>query len=479
MQTKKPNILFLFADQMRYDALGCCGGFARTPNLDMIAAEGINFTNCSTPGPLCVPARVCLATGRYAHDTGAWNNSPFTLSPNARTFMRQIRSAGYSTSLIGKTHLHAGKNLIEAEPLLVAYGYDDVCETEGPHANAGSTNHMTNRWRELGIFEAFKEDLKARSELGRPSVKPSSLPLDEYYDTYVGRRGREWIENYKGDKPWFCHISFGGPHEPWDTPEPYASLYRPEDMPAPRERMIHKAGDERPKGVFDDLEAKERLHTSPALAAELRADYAGGVTLIDDQVGQIIEAVKKRGDWDNTIVIFTSDHGEHNGDYGIVHKRTYVRPVVGVPLIIRTPQTAAQGGGRVSDAIVEMSDVGPTMAELAGNPVDYEQFALSLCPIITENAEGVRSYAISECSNEIMYRDFEWKMVINREGECYQLFDLTADPSEGINLAGLPDYQAISDELRLKLLGIILKTSPKNAALAMGNNPKHSKKGKG
>ena len=264
MTKRKPNILFLFADQMRPDVLGCCGGFAKTPHIDSIAEQGVNFVNCSSPAPLCVPARVCLATGRYAHDTGAWNNSPFTISPNARTWMQQIRNAGYRTSLIGKTHLHAGKNLIEAEPLLNAYGYEDVHETEGPHANCESINYMTNEWRELGLLEAFRADMKERSALKRPSVKPSPLPLKEYYDTYIGRKGKEWLQNYKGDSPWFCHVSFGGPHEPWDTPEPYASLYRPEDMPPPRPRLIHK-GENHKSGIFDELENKKQFRPRPSL----------------------------------------------------------------------------------------------------------------------------------------------------------------------------------------------------------------------
>ena len=162
-------------------------------------------------------------------------------------------------------------------------------------------------------------------------------------------------------------------------------------------------------------------------------------------------------------------------NYGIVHKRSYFRPVVGVPLIVRTPETAKRGGS-ISNAIVEMSDVGPTLAELAGNPVDYEQFAKSLCPILSGETVEHRDFAISECSNEVMYRDNEWKMVINRNGECCLLFHLTKDPNEAIDLSGVPEYRAKEDELRLKLLCRIMQTEPRFAAVVMGENPKNSKK---
>lgn len=472
MEKKKPNILLLYADQVRPDVLGCCGGPARTPNLDWIASEGTRFTRCATPAPLCVPARVCLATGKYAHTTGAWNNMPFSVARGARTWMQQIRGAGYHTAFLGKSHLHAGIDLFAAEPWMHDYGYDDVDEVDGPHANNQSINRMTNGWKEKGLMEAYRADMRSRK--GIPAVvKPSPLPLEDYYDVYVGQCGKNWLASYQDDRPWFCTVSFPGPHEPWDTPEPYASMYRPEDMPAPRPELKEMAKD-RPRGFFDKIRDNPIKHVSPEMAAKLRADYAGSVTLIDDQIGEILQVLRERGELDDTIIAFTSDHGELNGDYGLINKRCYFHTVVDVPLLLRVP---GQPGGRVCDSLVEMCDLGPTLAEMAGNPVDYEQFALSLVPLLEDPSRKLRSCVLSECSDEIMYADDDWKIVVNAKGRATLLIDLKNDPQETTDLAGLPEMKAEEDRLRLLLFEEVMKNNISAAALDQGENPPNSRGG--
>ena len=461
---KKPNILLFFADQVRPDILGCCGGPAKTPNLDWIASQGTRFTNCATPAPLCVPARVCLATGKYAHNTGAWNNYPFTLSPNAHTWMQQIRNAGYHTALFGKTHLHASHDMIGSEDWLHAYGYDDVNEVDGPHSNCCSRSYMTKRWDAKGLLEAYRADMCSRPGA---IVKPSPLPLEEYYDVYVGQRGKEWLEAYQDEKPWFLSISFPGPHEPWDTPEPYASMYKPEDMPAPRPALAQPAKD-RPQGFFDGMASKAKKRTDSKTALQLRADYAGGVTLIDDQIGQVLDVLGERGELDNTIIAFTSDHGELNGDYGYLNKRCFFHPVVDVPLLIRVPGLP---GGQVSNSLVQMCDLGPTLAQLAGNDVDYEQFARSLCPVLNNPKTEIRSCVISEHGGEVMYANHEWKMLLNKEGQVTQLFHLTEDPDESLNLAGLPESLETETRLRLLALEELMKNTVRSAVVSQGDNP--------
>ena len=191
---------------------------------------------------------------------------------------------------------------------------------------------MGEEWKAKGLFDIYCDDMAARGKT--PFAKPSPLPLEDYYDTYVGRHGTEWLKNYNGNKPWFCHVSFGGPHEPWDAPEPYASMYKPEDMP-PALPDVHEHG-ERPRGEYDKRYAMPQIHCSAEQAKGIRANYAGSVTLIDEWIGTLINTVKARGEWENTIVLFTSDHGELNGDHGFVNKRNFFRGAVNIPLIIRT-----------------------------------------------------------------------------------------------------------------------------------------------
>ena len=377
---KKHNILFIMTDQFRWDAMGCSGGWINTPNLDSIANQGINFSNCITNSPVCIPARLALALGQYPHNTAMWENCRYTLSEESDTWMQRIRSAGYRTALVGKTHLHPHfGDLREREYLINAYGIDDVDETGGPRMSYHVLSHMTAEWEEKGIWDIFKQDFEGRKPY---TSRPSPLGADDYYDTYVGRKSRDYLENYHDERPWFLWMSFGGPHEPWDAPEPYASMYKPEDMPEPI--RFTGFGSDRPKGNLDKrLEHRQKNMTKRDIMA-LRANYAGNVTLIDDQIGNLIEIIKSRGEWDNTILVFTSDHGEMNGDFGLLHKFNFLNSSVKIPLIISTPEMRVNGRtGIESGALVELMDVGPTLADIAGAELDYQQFGKSYARCLT------------------------------------------------------------------------------------------------
>lgn len=446
----RPNILFIMADQFRGDVMSCAGGPARTPNLDAVAAEGTRFSGCFTPAPLCVPARISMMTGQYPHTTGAWDNAEYVLSPGAPLWTKEIKAQGYSTAVFGKLHLHTDfGDMIAREPIVHGYGFDVVDEVSGPHSTCQTRTHMGEMWKEKGLWDAYCADMRSRGK--RPHAAPSPLPLEDYYDVYVGRKAREYLEQYSGDAPWFCHVSFGGPHEPWDTPEPYASMYARADMPPPLPRVTH-LGKDRPAGEFDRLAAKEAIQCSSEAAAEIRADYCGSVTLIDKLIGDIVQTVKDRGEWENTVVLFTSDHGELNGDHGIVNKRCFFRSVLNVPLILRTPETARRGGGTVSRALTSLLDVGPTLAELAGGRLDYPQCGRSVRPAAEGETEELRPYILSEYGGELMYMDREWKLVTNRDGEPYLLFHLSDDPDELFDLSGTPEGARAWDMLSKKLL---------------------------
>ena len=228
----KPNILLLMTDQQRADALGCVTPWMETPHLDRIAAEGVRFSRCVTNSPVCIPTRRSMATGLYPHNTGIWRNQTTTLDPEAPNWMRTVRDAGYRTSVFGKTHLnHAGPDLRERAHLLVAQGIDDVYETVGPRQSATTLSHMTAEWESLGIWDAYKRDFAERFATKPHLVRPSPLGFEHYYDTHVGQKAKAYLEAYDRDQPWFCWVTFGGPHEPWDTPEPWCSHYDAARMP--------------------------------------------------------------------------------------------------------------------------------------------------------------------------------------------------------------------------------------------------------
>ena len=449
----RPNILFLFTDQLRADVLGCTGGWVETPNIDALAALGTLFTRCYTNSPVCIPSRVSLATGCYPHNTGIWQNCHHVMPPWTPTWMQAIRAAGYRTSVFGKTHLHPHKgDLRDREHLLRAYGLDDVDEIGGPRASRHLMSHMTARWQRLGLLDAYRADFDERFG-NRPWVaRPSALPLEEYADVYVGSRAREYLEGYDRPEPWFCWASFGGPHEPWDTPEPYASRYAPADMPPP---VMPAEGIDVADALRDGLlhRRMRRSESHPPFAegevASLRANYAGGVTLIDQQIGTLLETVRRRGEWDRTVVLFASDHGEMNGDYGLIYKENFLDGAVRVPLLARVPGLP---GGRRYGGPVELMDVGPTLAELAGATLSYRQFGLSLAGPMRGEGASHRPDALSELSGELMLFDGRWKAALNTDGQVYLLFDQAEDPDERVNLAGRSGVEEIETRLRLRIL---------------------------
>jgi choline-sulfatase len=453
-----PNLLFILTDQQRADALGAVSPWMKTPALDRLAREGVLFRRCITQSPACTPARVALLTGLYPHNTGVWHGRRYTLPAGARTWVRAIRDAGYRTSMIGKTHLHPQEGDIrERRGLVESWGFERVHETAGPRASAVSRSDMTDEWERLGLRDGFVADVEERSGENRDLVRPSTLGFEHHYDSYVGRTAVREISSYDEDRPWFCWVGFGGPHEPWDAPEPYASLHAPRDVPAPRGRMESIAS-ARPRGLLDerlenDAERIARLGAE-GLAA-VRANYAGKVSLIDHWVGEILAAVEDRGELDRTFVVFASDHGEMNGDHGLFHKSCFLESAVTVPLVIRSP---GRDAGGVVDDPVELIDVGPTLAQVANAPLEYVQWGRSLLPYVLGEDVAARELAVSEDRGEIVGIGRRWKVALNRAGDAYLCVDLRQDPDELRNIAGTAEARGVERTFQERLLAFLLVT---------------------
>jgi arylsulfatase len=457
-QMSKKNILFIMMDQLRWDGLGKTGGWIKTPHLDALAEEGMLFNNCVTNSPVCIPSRVSLATGLYPHNTSVWQNQAYDLPVESHTWMQALREAGYSTGLIGKTHLHRHKgDLRDREPMMNAYGFDHVNEIGGPRACMVLGSHMTDEWDKAGLLDAYIEDFKERFAGKAYLPKPSVLPLHLYTDVYVGTKAADYIRGQQDDQPWFCMVSFGGPHEPWDAPEPYASMYDPALMPKPISRP--SLDDSRIKGHLDEVMDEDRH--SPVMEAEdiaaMRANYAGNVTLIDEQIGQIIQVLKDKNMMDQTVIVFTADHGEMNGDHGLIYKDQFLNSAVNIPLLIWTPELKqSEFAGSVYNEMVELFDVGPTMCELAGATLQHKQFAKSLVPVLNDPHEVHREEALSEIHGEIMIKNKQWKMVVNPQGVPYLLFNMENDPEEQHNVVEDPAYLQVVQTLKDRILQRIM-----------------------
>jgi arylsulfatase len=458
---QRPNILLLMTDQQRWDAMGCVSSWVETPHIDRLAATGVRFANAYTQSPECIPARVGLALSAYPHNYGVWGNKRYTMPPDSETWMRALRDAGYSTAVFGKTHLHPHVgDLRDREHLMHSYGLDVVQEIAGPRAATACRSNLTDLWEKNGVYSLYKQDLKDRYTNQPWLVRPSPLPFDLYPDVWIAQQAVDHLSSYDGEQPWMCWLSFGGPHEPWDTPEPYASRYRPEDMPPPVEFSKRRSilPGRTPKGALDKrLQRRPRNLTKDDIA-RMRADYAGHVTLIDDQIGAVLRVVAERGEADRTIVVLISDHGEMNGDFGLIYKSVMLGPAVRVPMIVQVPRglRGATSGG-VAGTVAELTDIGPTLLDLAGVTEEFGRGA-SLVPVLEKPSATHRGVAMSEFWGEAMVATPKWKMAVNTHGVPYLLFDLEEDPQETTNLVGGKKHAEVERRLHQQMLARMLRT---------------------
>jgi arylsulfatase len=449
----QPNILFLMADQLRADALGVVNGWTRTPNLDQLARHGFLFHDVVSNSAECIPARFSLATGLYPHQTGVWENEPFTytLNPACPNWMQAVERAGYSTSLFGKTHLHPHQgDLRDRVNLMHAYGLQVVDETAGPHASSWVASNMTDFWERQGLLEAYRLDILERVGSKRHLVRPSVLGPEHHYDVYVGQRAADYLRNLHDPRPWFCWVSFGGPHEPWDAPQPYCDLYDDANIPPATPRLARSGtvGGLLRRAFDSDLYSPV---LEPAEIRAIRASYAANVTLIDEQIGNIFEILRHRGEFEHALIIFTSDHGEMNGDQGLLYKGNFLDPSIRVPLVIRPPADSGAGANRELNVIAELMDVGATIADYAGAHVGELSRARSLRPLLEGAATAHREFAVSEFLGHTMLTDRRWKVEFGPEDQPSLLFDRGSDPLEQVNLAGDGRYAGAIADMRDRL----------------------------
>ena len=467
MKPDRPNILFLFSDQHRADALGCAGHpVVKTPNLDRLAGEGVRFENAYCATPLCVPSRVSLATGRYPHNTGTNTNNEGYLHPDTPMISHAFRDAGYCTAVLGKLHMaqKAGAGSPECDDWCHAAGYDDClpihgkawsCVYEEPDFDAYLKWLATT-----GKLEAFQQDYRERCFGGwmfpdiQPKPKgyaaPSILEPEEHQDGFITRKACEWLEQVGIDQPWFCWVNWGGPHDPWDAPGKFGRMYDPAAMPPPIADGLENAPEKLRK------HAQKHTEGMPDESwREVMAQYYGSISFIDDGVGKILDVLEKRGLLPNTIVVYASDHGEMMFDHRMLHKELMYEASSKVPLIVRLPG----GETRSVPAPVSLLDLVPTLLDLAG--VERQAMPVlhgtTLLPDLGGEARPDRP-VFCEMNKTKMIRQGPWKFSTDPEFDLDQLFNLDDDPNELINLAALPGHAERVNTFRKALLDWMINT---------------------
>jgi choline-sulfatase len=451
--TGRPNILLVMTDQHRADCLGCAGHpQLRTPNLDRLAGEGARFAQATTASPLCMPARASFATGLYPHDHGMWRNSG-ALDLAHETLFQLLQSNGYFTAVVGKAHHYEhrpGTDLRDSEDFMHALGFAYVHETAGQVASLRTASHLTDEWRRLGLWDALEADYADRTKDLDQVVRPSVLPVEEVIDSYIGRKAADFVDAYADPRPLCLFVGFAGPHNPWDAPAPYASMYDPGEAP-PAIPIPSKLAT-LPEYVEPGAPFRHGPSLSPELVAEIRANYYGKITLIDDQVGRILEAFERKGLLRELFVVFIADHGDLLGDHGRIRKGFFYESALRIPLLIRWPGRIP--AGLVTDALVESIDVFPTVLDAAGVSNSVRQAGRSLWPLLRGETASLRDSQLCESGRtrkQFMLRTPGYKFSIDAGDRALMLFDLTGDPQEQRNLVGDPSTAALERDLRAAL----------------------------
>ncbi|MBM3212738.1 hypothetical protein FJZ33_10995, partial [Candidatus Poribacteria bacterium] len=373
---------------------------------------------------------------------------------------QHLQASGYYVAYIGKSHYypHGGFHLRDMEAYMHARGIDYIHETTGPWATVTTDSYMTDHWREKGLLNAFRDDYNKRRQIGHKAVWPSPLPVDEFLDSYIGKKAVDFLETYHGNKPFCLFVGFGGPHEPWDAPEEYATIYSPEETPPhisteePKEWVKEHALTRMKQGRIDDLSENE--------IKKIRANYYGKITLIDRWFGEIFSAMKNRGWWDDVLVALWSDHGEMAGDHLRLHKSVFYNSSVHVPMIIRWPGHIKDG--IKSDVLTQIIDIYPTILEAIGSETSKRCFGKSLVPVLKNQDISHRDAVFSEIFSggyhNIMVIHGNYKYAMDNTGYGYMLYDMTQDPDEQKNLIGHPYYMEIEKESRDRILKFLIET---------------------
>lgn len=443
-EPRKPDVLVLLTDQWSPRFTSWDNPQVRTPNLDRLAREGMIFDACYTPSPVCMPARISLITGLYPHNAGhsVWGNVlEYFVPPDSAPMFRDIRSAGYSTAQIGKTHWTSGpawKQLFKTEEdYHHALGLDFVMDVSGPVDSPKDRNPYALYLQQKGLLDTVAADLHKRYLDWEYEPSVSIASPEDYHDTFVTRSAVDYIRQQPKDKPMCVVVSLHSPHPPLDAPGNYATMFKPEELKVPANV---------PEQFF-----REGHVIRHADVQRMLANYLGKIALVDDNAGRLIEAMKQRGTWDDTLVCFTADHGEMMGAHGYLTKGRFYEESGRVPLFIRWPGHVVTGR---TTTPVQMMDVYPTIVDAIGGKLSPGRFARSLLPVATGKKTSVRSVAISEIGKgtplNMMARDARYKWWAEEEHEY--LFDLESDPLEQHNLADDPKHRDTLSRMRDEML---------------------------
>ena len=491
---KKPNLLFITSDQWRGECLSALEHpTVKTPNLDQLAADGVLFGNHFAQATPCGPSRACIYTGMYMQNHRSFQNG-IPLDARHTNIALEMRKLGYRPTLAGYTDTsHDPRTLHSNDPLLTTYegvlpGFTEVLANPSIESPQDWARWLKKRGCTLPqnlseLYFKSVDDYQGVEERGKTFAPAAYYTQEESETAFLAEKAVEFIRLPRS-RPWFLHVSFFAPHNPYLAPEPYNRMYHPDDVPPfNRAESREKESEQHP---FLDMYLKfqattghlrvENCPRDERSMKQLRATYYGQMSHVDDNIGRLIRELKDTGQYDDTIIIFTSDHGDQLGDHHLLAKGSYFDDSFRVPLIIRLPgDSARRSRGTTVSAFTESVDMMPTMLDLLGGNIPVQCDGRSLKPFLHGDIPGnwrrevhwevdfrylvefprvfperELAIAVDACTFNVI-RDHRYKYV--HFGDLPPLFfDLEVDPHELNNVAADPSYEGLMLKYCRKLL---------------------------
>jgi len=464
----KPNIIIITTDQMRADAMGFINPVVITPNLDKLAKQGTVFERAYCTSPVCTPSRVAILTGRYPHCTGAWNVG-VSMKDEEVTICDFLKKLEYRTAVVGKTHFRQQcKDDFTMCPQEVRIR-DRVRSMDGTYF--GFDEHHITEGNDVDEYFNWLKEVAPEyiQNLGKPintksDVWVSEMP-EEYHNTHwIAQKGIEQLDKHDTSKPLFMWMSFVDPHHPFNPPKKYADMYsNVEILKGPQREGEHdlRPNHLRHQGNTSNFAKEywpgggEEYTKSEEELEEAIRNYYAMITFIDKEIGRVLKTLEDKGMRENTIIIFSSDHGELLGDHKLLYKGPWMyEGLTRVPMIFNGGKNIKE---RTTKALMENVDILPTILDLIGEDIPYGVQGKSQLKVITGEVSTVRDSAITSYDAHDRGIDIKCMRTKNHKlvvfaGENYgELYDLDADPHELNNLYFDLSYSEIKAQLFEKL----------------------------
>ncbi len=451
---KEPNILHLFVDQQRFDTIRALGNSViKTPNLDRLCQEGVAFTNAYSPSPVCVSARCSMIMGQYPMNTGCLENTAMP-TDGRQTFMDALTQAGYRTHGIGKCHFTPNSHALR--------GFQSRERQEENGARSLEGEDYLQYLKDKG-YDHLCEPMGVRGEMYY-IPQPSQLAPEDHPTQWIGDRSIAFIEKESNkEEPWYLYSSFIHPHPPFAPPNPWHKLYRAPLMPLPKV----PADVESLQTYINRFQNRYKYRDQGLdnnLLRCMKAYYYACISFVDYQIGRILDCLEANNELDNTLILFTTDHGEHLGDYNCFGKRSMHDSCARIPFIVRQPGKFE--GGIQCDTPVSLVDIAPTFLEAADAQIETHTLdGVDLSKLLTGEIErelvfgqlapGKGDYA---AVSTYMAVSREWKYFYSAPDDKEYLFDKIHDPEETRNRAGLPFSEKPLKDIRQKLMDYLSET---------------------